>query len=162
MWVARNQHADVLAMLARRGVSFEAVTQPEKPAQPPAGGSGALGLGTMYTRRQIHELLGGTVQGYLPMVRGRVVCGAFKRSLNPNVPDVILGGDAPVVRKGAEVFCKQKYPVPIFLKAARNEWEYIGDYQVDRWTEDAAEIAKHEALSGRPYIARVMFLKRVG
>jgi len=130
--------------------------------RPDGGESGGMfELGAMYTRRQIHDRLGGTIQGYLPQVGGRVVCGAFKRSLNPNVPDVILVGDAPNVRKGAEIFCEQGYPVPVFLKAAYNEWEHIGEYQVERWTEDATEIAKHEALSGRPYVARAMFLKRM-
>lgn len=116
--------------------------------------------GKHYTRGQIHEVLGGGVMDYLPHQDGQVVCGCFKKATNPNAPDIVLPGQGPNIRRWAEVFREQRDPVPIFIKKAVNEWEYVGDYRVDRWTDEPSEIARHSARSGRHDVTSVLFLKR--
>lgn len=64
-------------------------------------------LGHKYTRRAIHEAVGGDLQSYLPRYRGRVVCGCFTQTLNPTAPDIVLVGNAPNVIKSAKQFASQ-------------------------------------------------------
>lgn len=119
-----------------------------------------LTRGKTYTRREIHNLLGGGVQDYLPHKDGQVVCGCFRRwDKQPDAPEVILPGCGPEVYRWAEVFCEQKRPVPVFLKQASNCWEYVGDYVVDRWSEDPAVIAEQKRKTGRDQISRVLYLR---
>jgi hypothetical protein len=117
-------------------------------------------LGHYYTRQQIHDALGGGVQDYLPHDYGRVVCGCFRKDTNPDAPNIILPGNGRDIQKWAEVFREQNYPIPIFIKKQVNAWEYVGDYQVEGWTSDSSEIAKHAKKSKRPDITSVLFLKR--
>ena len=119
-----------------------------------------LEIGKCYTRGQIHDRLGGGVQDYLPHQDLQVVCGCLKTDTNPNAPDVVLPGKGPSIQRWAKVFRDQRHPVPIFLKQAINAWKYVGDYQVDRWTEDHSEIAAHAKRAARNDVTSVLFLKR--
>ena len=119
-------------------------------------------LAKVYTRGQIHEVLGGGVMDYLPHKDGQVVCGCFRKDTNPDAPDIILPGRGPSIQYWAEVFRAQRDPVPVFLKRAVNAWEYVGDYRVERSTEDHSEMAKQSARSGRNDVTSVLFLRRQG
>ncbi len=125
------------------------------------GPAAVLNEGQRYTRQQIHDLLGGDTQIYLPHKGGRVLCGCFVRDeRQPDAPEIVTLGHGREVYHWAEVFCDQVEPVPVFLKRAPREWEFVGYYVVERWTEDPDELEAHR--HGRNEIARVMFLKRVG
>jgi hypothetical protein len=117
-------------------------------------------MGYNYTRDQIHDVVGGGIQDFLPHKNGQVVCGCFRRDTNPNAPDVILPGNGPDIQKWAKVFREQKYPVPVFIKKESNVWEYVGNYEVERWTDDPSEIARYAKSSGRKDVTSVLFLKR--
>src|SRR5262245_60288426 len=121
---------------------------------------GTFELGHTYTRRAIHEAVGGEVQSYLPRHRGRVVCGCFTQTLNPPAPDIVLVGNAPNVIKSAKQFAGQSEAVPVFLKQKSNAWEYVGNFVVDRYSEDPAEIAPLAKKANRPDAMGVLFLKR--
>lgn len=64
-----------------------------------------LESGKAYSRKQIHDLLGGGTQDYIPHQDGKVVCGCFGRKLNPAAPVVILAGNGPRDYHWAKVFC---------------------------------------------------------
>lgn len=115
-------------------------------------------LGSFYTREEIHEALGGGVVEYLPHKDGKVVCGCVTTDANPDAPDIILPGRGPEIQHWAEVFRHQAEPVPIFVKRAEKRWEYVGDYRVERWSEDESEIASHSLRSGRSDITSVLVL----
>jgi hypothetical protein len=119
-----------------------------------------LRAGHFYTREQIHGLLGGGLQDYLPHQDGQVVCGCFRRDTNPNAPDIILPGNGPDIQKWARVFREQSYPIPIFIKRESNAWEYVGDYEVERWADNSSEIVRYAKLSERTDVTSVLFLKR--
>jgi hypothetical protein len=104
-----------------------------------------LQVGKSYTRGEIHRILGGGVRDYLPHKDGQVVCGCFKKETNPNAPDIVLPGRGTSIQHWAEVFRAQTNPIPVFIKRAVNEWEYVGDYRVDRWTDEQSEIAEYSA-----------------
>lgn len=117
--------------------------------------------GAVYTRAEIHHVLGGGVQTYLPRKDGRVVCGCFTQTLNPTAPEVVLVGDRPHVMRDAKVFAAQLDPVPVFIKQATNHWEYVGEYAVERYSMDPAELLPLRKKAGRPHAVGVLFLKRM-
>ena len=115
----------------------------------------------LYTRRQIHDILGeGGLDDYLPHKNKEIVCGCFREDTNPEAPDIILVGNGRDIYRYACIFCKQKHFVPVFIKKAVNEWRYVGDYRVERWSESASDISKQKRLSGRTEIRRVLFLEQ--
>ena len=119
-----------------------------------------LQVGNTYTRGEIHRILGGGVRDFLPHQDGQVVCGCFKKETNPNAPDIVLPGRGKGIQHWAEVFRAQTNPIPVFIERAVNEWEYVGDYRVDRWTDEQSEIAEYSAETNRNDITSVLFLKR--
>lgn len=114
--------------------------------------------GHSYSRKKISEILGGDEQSYLPSHHVHIVYGAFRLDVDPDAPNVILPGPEKRVYETAKQFCAQEYPIPIFLRVKTNTWEYVGNYKVDRWTEDPKIIAKHEGASDRHDVSRVVFL----
>ena len=118
--------------------------------------------GNKYTRSEIHSVLGGSVQSYLPTKSGRVVCGAFTLNLNPDAPRIVLPGTGPRIKQSARLFAKQQSAIPIFIKRQVNAWEYVGFYKVERIVEDRNIIEEHEQRSGRMNeISMVLFLREV-
>jgi hypothetical protein len=119
-------------------------------------------VGNKYSRLQISAAFGGSEVEYLPTKNGRVVCGCLTKKHNPEAPDIIIPGTGPIIESEARLFCEQDYPVPIFIKQQPGEWVYVGDYRVDRFSTDPAEIAAHHKGSITPLneVTRVIFLKR--
>ena len=97
-------------------------------------------VGKVYTRDQIHELLGGSKQSYLPTVNNHVVCACLTKQLNPDGPFRILVGSGPIVVRSAELLVEQGGSIPVFVKQRVNEWRYTGLHSVERYTTDAKEI----------------------
>jgi len=90
------------------------------------------------------------------------MCGAFKIQANPDAPSVVLPGLGPQIRHSAEVFARQTEPVPIFIKRATNEWEYVGNFHVQRYSESARDIGLHARRAARKGdVSSVLFLERV-
>src|SRR5947209_4452087 len=95
-------------------------------------------LGESYTRHQIHAVVGGDTQSYLPQKDGKIVCGCFKTDSNPEAPLVILvGGYDPeehtnLILKKAKLLAGQEGAIPVFLKQASNAWVFDGYYRASR------------------------------
>lgn len=95
-----------------------------------------LELGRVYSRQQISDMLGGSIQAYLPVAGGRVTCGCFVPgpAMNPNAPDEVLFGrpdESPDINKAADLVFRQGQEleaIPVFLKLDKGEWEYRGEY----------------------------------
>ena len=120
----------------------------------------AFQIGQTYTREQVEGVLGFEGKGYLPMRAGRVVCGFFTLFYNPDAPRVLLPGRDGGREKCAAVFCEQNFGVPIFIKeASAYTFKYVGDYQVERWSEKAADIAEQNGRAKRRDVTRVIYLK---
>jgi hypothetical protein len=113
-----------------------------------------------YTREAIHDKLGGgSKQAYLPNKDGLVLCACLRTNTNPGAPDVILPGDGPEIQRSSELLCEQKSAIPVFIKRGVNDWEYVGNYVVDRWSESPAEIAEHARRAGRNDVTRVIYMR---
>jgi hypothetical protein len=117
--------------------------------------------GECYTRRQIHEALGGSMQSYLPHRDGRVVCGCFTRDLNRDAPSEILVGDGPEIRRWAEALASQREAIPVFLKKGTDRWEFVGLWSyVDRSADPEAIRIKKER-TGRTDISMILKLSKI-
>ena len=106
-----------------------------------------LEIGHLYSRDEISRMLGGSIQSFLPMKDGKVVCGCFKteEKYNPGAPEEVYFGRAwsmPKVEEAAEMVYKQGTPIPVFIFQAAAQWEYIGDYRCVGLSYDPALIAE--------------------
>jgi glutamate synthase domain-containing protein 2/glutamate synthase domain-containing protein 1/glutamate synthase domain-containing protein 3 len=126
-------------------------------------GSSPFQLGQHYSRDEIAARVGGgsTIE-YLPEVNGRIVAACLRPDINPNAPDVILPGIGGPERT-AQILCEQRNIIPVFIRRAANQWEYVGDYEVRDYSTDSQVIAEHEALPNRSRehgISRVIYMQR--
>jgi hypothetical protein len=87
-------------------------------------------IGSEYTRNQIHAVLGGSKQSYLPTLSGQIVAVCLRLELNPRAPNVVLCGNGPIIATAGATLAKQKGVVPVFIKRGINRWEYQGQFKV--------------------------------
>jgi hypothetical protein len=99
-------------------------------------------LGKHYTRDEIHDVVGGGTEEYLPTKNGRVVCGCFRPDANPDAPMIILPGFGEKIERTAEMFADQEGGVPVFLKRGSKQWQDVGEFGVKHLSRDSAEIAR--------------------
>jgi len=98
-------------------------------------------IGNIYSRKEIHDSIGGDEQSYLPHVSGHVVCGCFDPQDNARAPfEIDVGRNAPNVILYAEIFSKQSDPIPIFLKRNPSKWEFVGNFKSVRLSRDPNDL----------------------
>jgi hypothetical protein len=123
-------------------------------------------LGKLYTREKIRVEIGGSEKGFLPLVKGHVICGCFRQEFNPDAPDIILPGDKDSIAEQSEIFCRQQFYIPIFVFVVpEGGWKYVGDYRVESWTENKKEISLHQKRTAQEVnrtvpISRILFLEK--
>jgi hypothetical protein len=115
-----------------------------------------------YTRQQIHDLVRGSLESYLPHVGGQVVCACLRTDTNPDAPNIVLPGTGKDIEHAAEMLASQREPVPTFLRESPNRWDYVGMFRVDHVSRDPAEIRKHAERSGRDDITMVIHMAAGG
>ena len=116
-------------------------------------------IGTDYTRRQIHETLGGSIQSYLPTAHGRVVCACLRADINPQAPNVILVGDGNGIKHAGDILASQREPISVFIKRASNAWTYSGLFRVRHSSQLPADIRPYAAAASRSTVTRVIHLQ---
>lgn len=114
--------------------------------------------GTCYSKDEIFNKLGGSKQYYLPIKNGQVLYGAFRKDFNPDAPKIVLPGTGPIIERSANIFANQNYPIPIFIKCDINKWKYVGEFKVNKRSENRSIIAEHAKKSKRSDITMVLFL----
>ncbi len=119
-------------------------------------------LGRDYTRRQIHEQLGGSVISYLPTSRGAVVCACLKPDLNRKAPEVILVGYGAGIERAGDLLSRQREPVPVFVKRDTNCWTFRGLWKVRDSSQSPDVIEAESGDSRRGTVSRVVFMEKVG
>jgi hypothetical protein len=119
-------------------------------------------LGRSYTRREIHTELGGSAQTFLPHRKGAVVCGAFRKKLNPDAPECVLVGDGKERVHWARIFAQQNTAVPVFVAEVGSEWIYQGKFRVSGVAKNGAVVRRYAAVAGRRNVAMVLFLSTDG
>jgi len=123
-------------------------------------GTSGFKLGECYSRIQIAKKLGGSTQNYLPHRNEHVVCGCFRRDLNPGAPWEVLPANTDDKRRWADQFASQTEAIPIFMKKSSNKWEYHGLWRCVSVTKDAYVIAQKSRQSRRTSISMVLKLEK--
>jgi hypothetical protein len=120
-----------------------------------------LEIGKNYKREEIAAELGGSTRGFLPIVKGKVVCVCLREGLNPSAPKIILAGSGLHREKPAAVLCKQVGELPVFVKwENENNWEHVGRFEVEKFSTNPEEIKQHDNRKNpTEKISRVIFLK---
>jgi hypothetical protein len=117
-------------------------------------------LGRRYTRREIHDLVGGgDLESYLPHKARRVLCGCFDREMNLAAPFEIDFGDPPEVQRYAALAAEQSSVIPVFLKDDVNSWEYCGRFRPYRTSTNLEDVAR--AKERRADAVGILFLEEV-
>jgi hypothetical protein len=116
-------------------------------------------IGNYYSRRQIHETLGGEIETFLPQRYGQIVCACLTEELGPDVPNTVLVGDAPRVVEKANLLLTQTKPIPVFVKREISKWQYAGKYLAKGFSKAPLVIQKAQEASGRDGIAMVLYLQ---
>ncbi len=112
----------------------------------------------MYTRDQIHEMVGGGIQSFLPTKNGRVVCGCFKAALNPDAPREVLVGVGPQREGNAKMAVLQQTAIPIFLKQEPGEWLCVGTYRATRYLDSGHALLESEKRAKRDDVAGILYM----
>lgn len=119
-----------------------------------------LQVGKRYTRRQIHDLVGGgDLQSYLPHAGGRILCGCFDPRINKGAPAEIDFGAAPDVIRYAKLAEAQQAEIPVFLKRSPSKWHYVGNFRVIRASTNARDVER--ARRRRPDAIGIIFLTEI-
>jgi len=100
------------------------------------GGVVRFEKGSLYTRGQIHEAVGGSVRAALPARGGRVVCACLTFEKNPRAPEEMVIGTGERAVRLARAFAASGAAVPVFVRTRRGDWEYTGERRVRSVIED--------------------------
>lgn len=106
-------------------------------------------LGRAYTRQEIHDALGGSIQAFLPTLGGKVLAVCIDLAMNPKAPDRILVGTKPQVAATADILAQQPGEVPVFVKRRSSEWVYRGDFRVAEVCRDPEQLVEAARAAGR-------------
>lgn len=120
-------------------------------------------IGQKYTRKEISSEVGGGLMDCLSHCGNRVVAVCLKREMNPEAPFKMLVGCGPDKERYSEILCNEQgfEAVPIFVKAAINEWEFYGNFTVSHFSKDPAIVAIHEETAGRRDVYMVINFEEV-
>ena len=119
-------------------------------------------IGQDYSRREIHEKVGGSLVSYLPTREGAVVCACLTKKLNPRAPEEILVGTGPGIEGAGEILIGQTSPIPVFIKRSVNRWTYHGLWQVKEIPSSKRPGSIPRWSGSRPpdTVSRVIYLER--
>ena len=111
----------------------------------------SLVVGTEYSRREIHALLGGNTVSCLPTSKGVIVAACLSRKFSPQAPHVMLCGKGARSNPVSELLTRQRSALPVFVKTTANCWRYHGQFLVNRFLTDGPEFEACIAGSGRTF-----------
>jgi len=115
--------------------------------------------GSVYTRGQIREVVGGSARSALPTRGGRVVCACLTREKNPRAPgEMVIGGKDRAVRL-ARAFAASGAAVPVFVRLRSGGWEYTGARRVRAVIEDPGALLALVAEGAPPDISAALQLE---
>jgi len=119
--------------------------------------------GEFYSWKELSSLMGFTPTPYLTNAKGKIVCGTFRKDLNPDAPGIVLPGKSKAHwAQNAVLLCQQSQSIPVFTKEAGLPWEYHGRFTGEGCTRNATEIAIHQerAENRDEPISLVLFLQK--
>ena len=118
-------------------------------------------IGQFYSCSEQSKMHGGNPRLTLPDSEGEVTLIRFRLDKNPDGPLVIDHG--PPRSSGSrthdrvEMLRRQSGPIPVYRRASRSAWEYLGRYRVRSLTEGGQVAIERTEVCGRPirYVIRL-------
>jgi hypothetical protein len=105
---------------------------------------------------------GGNPNAFAPIKNGRVPCLRVTLKKNPDAPNVLLvSGEKRYVCEAGRILTKQSGSIPLYFKEAPNRWLEMGDFEVEKASQEAAEIEYRQARAGRTDVGFVLFMRAV-
>jgi hypothetical protein len=118
--------------------------------------------GKKYVTNDEISLHGGNPNAFAPMKNGRVPCLRVTLKKNPDAPHVLLvSREKPDVYKAGLMLTKQSGSIQLYLKEDINRWLDLGKFEVERSSQEAAEIEYWQARAGRTDVGLVLFMRPV-
>lgn len=102
-----------------------------------------------YSRNEIHQVCGGSMQAYLPTQNGQVVAACLREDLNGRAPEFIICGTGPRIASSAETLAEQKNIIPVFIKKEVNQWKYMGLFRCTGSLTGGTEFVRRVLQSNR-------------
>ncbi|MGX9418164.1 protein NO VEIN domain-containing protein [Vibrio sp. WJH972] len=83
---------------------------------------------------------------------------AITTQKNPEAPEIIVVGKGPRIVRNAQLFLECQRHVPVYVKQATNQWEFMGNYKADNYLQDSATIEKYRRHRSAEDIDGILFL----
>jgi hypothetical protein len=105
---------------------------------------------------------GGNPNAFAPIKNGRVPCLRVTLKKNPDAPHVLLvSSEKPKVCEAGRILANQGGSIPLYLKEDTNRWLDLGKFEIERSSQEAAEIEYWQARAGRTDVGLVLFMRTV-
>ena len=151
--------------IPRASETLEDIIKLGSPLKEPIVNDKSLIEGKCYKRSEINQLLGGSIQSYLPTFNNRVVCACLDYSINRKAPLQIWSGGDPdtednisTISGMAKTLSEQiNDKIPLFKKLGSGCWKYEGEFIVKDFTTDSSQIEKE---TGSPDWYMVIYLEK--
>jgi len=145
------------------------VPREKPPASPSAAVTGprdqALRVGGIYTWNELKGRFDWDLDKrgyYLRERNGRIVCACLRADLNPSAPwEILVGKEESHIRQ-AELLARESSPIPVFVKEAKDQWEYWGQFQFERYEKDEEKIRPMLPKNRVENTSMVIYLAEVG
>ena len=81
-----------------------------------------------YSRENIHQLVGGNKDSFLPAFRGKIVAACLRPELNPKAPEYIVCNSGAAARAAGFTLSRQAEPVPVFIRQDADRYRFVGHF----------------------------------
>ena len=83
-----------------------------------------------YSRENIHQLVGGNKESFLPALRGKIVAACLRPDLNPKAPEYIVCSSGSAARAAGNTLSRQAEPIPVFIRQDSDRYRFVGTFAV--------------------------------
>jgi hypothetical protein len=114
----------------------------------------------IYTTEELKNLTAGG-DSYIRTKDGVVKGLAITVQKNPKAPKIItVSNKGPRIIKNAELLANSKDAVPTYIKLGVNQWRYVGDYKVVRFSQNIADIKEYHGNRVEKEIYGILFMEK--
>lgn len=105
-------------------------------------------LNKEYNRENIHAVVGGNKESFLPAHRGKIVAACLRPELNPNAPEYIVCNSGAAARAAGSTLAHQSAPIPVFIRQHSDSYRFVGYYAVQESYTTPTECAPYTQGTG--------------
>lgn len=115
---------------------------------------------TIITTKELAKLTAGG-DSYI-RTKNNIVKGlAITKQKNPDAPEIItVSNKGPRIIKNAELLANTTEVVPIYKKLGVNQWQFKGNYKVNKFSKAVSDISKHHGNRPENEIYGILFMEK--